>query len=211
MRLGVCNLRRTGRYTAPTPLFNSVWWIARPRTVSALKTPHTSPPCHPFVGVSSVIFPILFFSLPLYGGATHQLAELPDVCFRSKADISIGLRDVRFTPKSRHWNSVVQCLLCAKSGLMHCSKFGLAIGFWRPVHITTCRRAQCCRANEERSLVFATGQREDCSVECGSLSLAGLESGVSQPSFWPLFSFSTARLMKSCMLRFAFAGNSNAM
>src|SRR6516165_62518 len=87
MRLGVCNLRRTARYTAPTPLFNSVWWIARPRTVSALKTPHTSPPCHPFVGVSSVIFPILFFSLPLYGGATHQLAELPDVCFGSKADI----------------------------------------------------------------------------------------------------------------------------
>src|SRR6516225_3687985 len=88
MRLGVCNLRRTARYTAPTPLFNSVWWIARPRTVSALKTPHTSPPCHPFVGVSSVIFPILFFSLPLYGGATHQLAELPDVRFGSKADIS---------------------------------------------------------------------------------------------------------------------------
>src|SRR5262249_1065040 len=58
---------------------------------------------------------------------------------------------------------------------------------------------------------FATGQREDCSVECGSLSLAGLESGVSQPSFWPPFSFSTARLMKSCMPRFAFAGNSNAM
>jgi len=89
MRLGVCNLRRTARYTAPTPLFNSVWWIARPRTVSALKTPHTSPPCHPFVGVSSVIFPILFFSLPLYGGATHQLAELPDVRFGSKADIRI--------------------------------------------------------------------------------------------------------------------------
>src|SRR6516162_1782599 len=89
MRLGVCNLRRTARYTAPTPLFNSVWWIARPRTVSALKTPHTSPPCHPFVGVSSVIFPILFFSLPLYGGATHQLAR----CFLMsallpKADIS---------------------------------------------------------------------------------------------------------------------------
>ena len=70
------------------------------------------------------------------------------------------------------------------------------------------RRVQCCRAQRRR---FATGQREDCSAECGSPSLAGLESGVSQPSFWPLFSFSTARLMKSCMLRFAFAGNSNAM
>ena len=89
MRLGVCNLRRTARYTAPTPLFNSVWWIARPRTVSALKTPHTSPPSQPFVGVSSVIFPILFFSLPLYGGATHQLAELPDVRFGSKADMTL--------------------------------------------------------------------------------------------------------------------------
>ena len=56
------------------------------------------------------------------------------------------------------------------------------------------RRVQCCRAQRRR---FATGQREDCSAEYGSPSLAGLESGVSQPSFWPLFSFSTARLMKS--------------
>src|SRR5262249_3137748 len=124
MRLGVCNLRRTARYTAPTPLFNSVWWIGRPRTVSALKTPHTSPPCHPFVGVSSVIFPILFFSLPLYGGATHQLAELPDVRFGSKADIGEGATDVRFTPESGHCGVRLACPLCAKSGLMHCSKFG---------------------------------------------------------------------------------------
>src|SRR6516164_8074696 len=116
MRLGVCNLRRTARYTAPTPLFNSVWWIARPRTVSALKTPHTSPPCHPFVGVSSVIFPILFFSLPLYGGATHQLAELPDVCFGSEADIGPLLSNVRFTPESGHGSAWRQCLLRAKSG-----------------------------------------------------------------------------------------------
>src|SRR6516162_7668149 len=116
MRLGVCNLRRTAHCTAPTRLFNSVWWIARPRMVSALKTPHTSPPCHPFVGVSSVIFPILFFSLPLYGGATHQLAELPDVCFGSEADIGPLLSDVRFTPKSGHWDSAVRCLLCAITG-----------------------------------------------------------------------------------------------
>src|SRR6516225_7181456 len=111
MRLGVCNLRRTARYTAPTPLFNSVWWIARPRTVSALKTPHTSPPCHPFVGVSSVIFPILFFSLPLYGGATHQLAELPDVRFGSKADITTSPRHVRFTPESGHSLALSECPL----------------------------------------------------------------------------------------------------
>jgi len=26
------------------------------------------------------------------------------------------LPDVRFTPKSGHWNSVVECLLCANSG-----------------------------------------------------------------------------------------------
>src|SRR6516225_1360203 len=102
MRLGVCNLRRTAHCTAPTRLFNSVWWIARPRTDSALKTPHTNPPCHPFVGVSSVIFPILFFSLPLYGEATHHLAELPDVCFGSKADIAERETNVRFTPKSGH-------------------------------------------------------------------------------------------------------------
>src|SRR6516162_1821039 len=113
MRLGVCNLRRTARYTAPTPLFNSVWWIARPRTVSALKTPHTSPPCHPFVGVSSVIFPILFFSLPLYGEATHQSAELPDVCFGSKADIGVHPINVCFTPKSGHRGARTRCPLCA--------------------------------------------------------------------------------------------------
>jgi len=31
-------------------------------------------------------------------------------------------RDVCFTPKSGHWNSVAECPLCAKSGDMHCSK-----------------------------------------------------------------------------------------
>ena len=34
----------------------------------------------------------------------------------SKADIGRPPIDVRFTPKSGHWNSVVECLLCAKSG-----------------------------------------------------------------------------------------------
>jgi hypothetical protein len=52
---------------------------------------------------------------------------------------------------------------------------------------------------------------EDCSAEWASLSLGDLESGVSQPSFWLLSNISTARLTKSCMLRFAFAGYSNAM
>jgi hypothetical protein len=34
--------------------------------------------------------PILLFSLPLYGGATHHLAELPNVRFGSEADIEAG-------------------------------------------------------------------------------------------------------------------------
>src|SRR6516225_10496198 len=42
-----------------------------------------------------------------------------DVRFGSKADIKASPRDVRFTPKSRHWNSVAECPLCAKSG--HCA------------------------------------------------------------------------------------------
>ena len=39
-----------------------------------------------------------------------------DVRFGSKADIRVHPRDVRFTPKSGHWNLVAECLLCAKSG-----------------------------------------------------------------------------------------------
>src|SRR6516162_639746 len=38
--------------------------------------------------------------------------------FGSKADIHPPSADVRFTPKSGHWNSTAQCPLCAKSGLM---------------------------------------------------------------------------------------------
>src|SRR6516164_2264538 len=38
------------------------------------------------------------------------------VRFGSKADIGGGAADVRFTPKSGHRNSVVECPLCAKSG-----------------------------------------------------------------------------------------------
>src|SRR5262245_7633801 len=43
------------------------------------------------------------------------------VRFGSKADIAALPTNVRFTPKSGHRNSALQCLLCAKSGLMHCS------------------------------------------------------------------------------------------
>jgi hypothetical protein len=35
--------------------------------------------------------------------------------FGSKADIAVPLTNVRFTPKSGHWNSAVKCPLCAKS------------------------------------------------------------------------------------------------
>jgi hypothetical protein len=44
------------------------------------------------------------------------------VRFGSKADIALGPRHVRFTPKSGHQLSAFRCPLCAKSGLMHRSK-----------------------------------------------------------------------------------------
>ena len=50
------------------------------------------------------------------GGEILELVRGIDVRFGSKADIGARLRDVRFTPKSGHWNSVVECPLCAKSG-----------------------------------------------------------------------------------------------
>src|SRR5262249_2922179 len=36
-----------------------------------------------------------------------------------KADIALGPRHVRFTPKRGHWLSLSRCRLCAKSG--HCA------------------------------------------------------------------------------------------
>src|SRR5262249_40591687 len=46
---------------------------------------------------------------------------LGNVRFGSKADMAAHSLDVRFTPKSGHWNSVAKCPLCAKSGHMQCS------------------------------------------------------------------------------------------
>jgi len=40
----------------------------------------------------------------------------PNVRFGSKADIAECETNVRFTPRRRHRNSVVECPLCAKSG-----------------------------------------------------------------------------------------------
>jgi hypothetical protein len=37
-----------------------------------------------------------------------------DFRFGSKADVEAVSADVRFTPESGHWNSVVECPLCAK-------------------------------------------------------------------------------------------------
>jgi len=39
------------------------------------------------------------------------------VRFGSKADVAAPSCDVRFTPKSGHWNSVVECPLCAKADI----------------------------------------------------------------------------------------------
>src|SRR6516164_1303380 len=44
-----------------------------------------------------------------------QQSSGPNVRFGSKADIAACLINVRFTPKSGHWNLVAQCPLCAKS------------------------------------------------------------------------------------------------
>jgi hypothetical protein len=52
MHRGVWRLRGTARYTAPTPPFSSAWQIVR-GVDSAFKTQPTSPPRHPFGGVSS--------------------------------------------------------------------------------------------------------------------------------------------------------------
>src|SRR6516162_4847170 len=51
-----------------------------------------------------------------------RFSKAANVRFGSKADMATSQRNVRFTPKSRHWNSVVECPLCAKSGHMQCSK-----------------------------------------------------------------------------------------
>jgi len=54
--------------------------------------------------------------LPWIGQLRDSQAGAMDVGFWSKADIAASPTDVRFTPKSGHWNSVAECPLCAKSG-----------------------------------------------------------------------------------------------
>jgi len=49
---------------------------------------------------------------------------LPHVRFGSKADMGPHQLNVRFTPKSGHWNSATQCLLCANSGHHPFYRFG---------------------------------------------------------------------------------------
>jgi hypothetical protein len=48
--------------------------------------------------------------------------KAPDFRFGSKADMGLSLIDVRFTPKSGHCSTPVECPLCANSGLMPRSK-----------------------------------------------------------------------------------------
>jgi hypothetical protein len=45
-------------------------------------------------------------------GASQQI-WMTDVCFGSKADIARDRLNVRFTPKSGHWQTTVGCPLCA--------------------------------------------------------------------------------------------------
>ena len=57
-----------------------------------------------------------------FGSKADIAAPPTNVRFGSKADIQLIPSNVRFTPKSGHGNSLVGCPLCAKSGLMQCSK-----------------------------------------------------------------------------------------
>ena len=49
------------------------------------------------------------------GQFAQQQSEAADVRFGSKADMCSHSGNVRFTPKSGHWNSVAECPLCAIS------------------------------------------------------------------------------------------------
>src|SRR5262249_35086534 len=53
----------------------------------------------------------------MVAGQTGRLevakTALSNVRFGSKADMAAHSSDVRFTSKSGHWNSVVECSLCA--------------------------------------------------------------------------------------------------
>ena len=44
------------------------------------------------------------------------------MCDGSRTDIRRKSTNVCFTPKSGHWDTPTKCPLCAKSGVMHCSK-----------------------------------------------------------------------------------------
>jgi hypothetical protein len=54
-----------------------------------------------------------------FGGQfAQQQSCAPHVRFGSKADMTACLDDVRFAPKSGHWNSVGKCPLCAKKDIL---------------------------------------------------------------------------------------------
>jgi hypothetical protein len=54
--------------------------------------------------------------------AAEMIVAHHNVRFGSKADMTAGICDVCFTPKSGHRLSALACPLCATSRLMHCSK-----------------------------------------------------------------------------------------
>ena len=107
-----------------------------------------------------------------FGASGHPSVCRCNVRFGSKADMAAHSSDVRFTPKSRHWNSAAPCPLCAKSGLMHCSKschrgrrrrtlihFGLE---WRPrsgPHCPSQSAATAARAPPTMDRMFMMARR----------------------------------------------------
>jgi hypothetical protein len=64
---------------------------------------------------------LMDIQLPIIDGYTATRKIKADPALRS-IPIIAALIDVRFTPKSGHCRATVGCPLCAKSGLMQCSK-----------------------------------------------------------------------------------------
>ena len=58
----------------------------------------------------------------------QQQSWAAHVRFGLKADIEEGATDVRFTPKSGHWDSAAKCPLCAKRDIMQRSNRIAPIG-----------------------------------------------------------------------------------
>ena len=98
----------------PIQNVNHVKKIAFSPSVGDVKRRHSTTPLKtPFRHLTQ--FP-LSNPLHLLQIMTESVTAKPNVRFGSLADIAQRPPDVRFTPKSRHWLSVLGCPLCAKSG-----------------------------------------------------------------------------------------------